>query len=125
MHISVFEENTAHNLKPKTCIALNKYLMAQIITADENGETEMQLKVPVTNRERHRAFSAPFHGDRMVKAMFKHHLIHRKITVTLDKSYEVNELFRLDEELNPIASGEKIGSLSENEGGSEWTGKSA
>ena len=101
-HIGTLEESTAHNLPPKTCIALNRYVMDQIFAADENGQTEVRLILPVTNRGNKVTFSAPFHGERVVKTMYRHHLIRRRMEVNVEYSYEINELFQLDEELQPM-----------------------
>lgn len=101
-HIGTLEESTAHNLPPKTCIALNRYVMEQIFAADENGQTEVRLILPVTNRGNKVTFSAPFHGERVVKTMYRHHLIQRRMKVKTEYSYEINELFQLDEELQPM-----------------------
>lgn len=101
-HIGTLEESTAHNLPPKTCIALNRYVMDQIFAADENGQTEVRLILPVTNRGNKVTFSAPAHGERVVKTMYRHHLIRRRMEVNVEYSYEINELFQLDEELQPM-----------------------
>ena len=76
--------------------------MDQIYEAEEKGQTEMQLLVLVANRENALSFSAPFHGQRIMRTMLRHHLIHSWIDVEMKSSYEVNELFRLDEELQPM-----------------------
>jgi hypothetical protein len=101
-YIGTLEENTVHNLPPDKCRALNTYLMDQIVAADKNEQSEMVLILPVANRANYVTFSAPFHGERIARTMYWHRLVHRQIKVDLEHRYEINEMFRLNEEMEPM-----------------------
>lgn len=89
-----FKESNIQNLNAKTCAAVSRDLVEQIVTACEAGEREMTLCVPVSDSPTNWPLFAPV-GNRIAASLYEHGITERMIAVTVRPDVAMNEKFNI------------------------------
>ena len=87
-------ESNMGRLSPRTCYAVDQDILQQIITADQDGETEMVLHVPKgDNRDN---WPHPMYmGNNISNTLFRHGIIKKPIKITVQPDTSMNEKYQI------------------------------
>lgn len=90
---SLFESNMGR-LSSRTCYAVDQDILQQIITADQEGKTEMVLHVPKgDNRDN---WPHPMYmGNNISNTLFRHGIIKKPIKITVQPDTSMNEKYQI------------------------------
>ena len=82
------------------CTALDNDLIEQIVAADQNGEREVTVRVLLVDSEDNWPH-ALYIGPRIACSLYKHGVTGRRMEVTIEPSFEVNQRFHVLEDIQP------------------------
>ena len=82
------------NIAPYKCVNVDNDLINQIVTADKNGKTEMQLVVPKgDNRDN---WPHPkYMGGNISRTLYSHGIISKNIKITVKPDENMNRNYHL------------------------------
>lgn len=89
-----FPDSNLQNCEAAICAAIDNDIIDQIVTADEAGQTEMTLHVPISLYAGNWPHS-DFVGDRIAVTLYEHGMLDRLISVTVEPDPEMNRKYGL------------------------------
>lgn len=89
-----FRESNMRNIAPYKCVNVDNDLINQIVTADKNGKTEMQLVVPKgDNRDN---WPHPkYMGGNISRTLYSHGIISKNIKISVKPDENMNRNYHL------------------------------
>jgi hypothetical protein len=92
----IYKESNMGSLDPKICIAVNRDLINQIVKADQNGETDMVLHVPVGNEKTDDNWPhADYMGYSISRTLYRHGMISKLMTIKVEPDIEMNKRYHV------------------------------
>ncbi len=88
-----YKESNMGNTDAAVCKRIGDDLVEQMILADQNGETSVNLHVPVTDNPDNWPHFAGKYGIAIANSLFEHGVIGREIEVTIIPDEEMNEKY--------------------------------
>jgi hypothetical protein len=88
-----YKESNMGNTDAAVCKRIGDDLVEQMILADQNGETSVNLHVPVTDNPDNWPHFAGKYGIAIANSLFEHGVIGREIEVTIIPDEAMNEKY--------------------------------
>lgn len=96
---ATFQESTVENLDPKICAEISRDIIDQYVQADQAGQKQMLLYVPVHTEDPDTQDNWPHSVvllPRITNTLYEHGIISYPIDITVVPSVEMNEKYHLE-----------------------------
>jgi hypothetical protein len=75
--------------------ALDENLIRQVVEAEENGQTEVTVHIPMHSSSDW-PMAVSYGGDRISTSLYRHRITERQMQINLLMDYDINEKFNID-----------------------------